>query len=186
MIDQEIINTAVDICTRVPLWQVWNDTQSVTATVGRYSLDAQSGGRIDSIVSAKLDGEDLVPASFDELDQWNQDWRNQDGKPQFCYLDDETGEIVLVPTPIAAGALEVLAAYAPTYSATTVPDVLYRRFADGFSAGAKARLLAMNQPWGDANLAALNIGIYEDCARSALAFVSRSGSRVPLRVRSVP
>lgn len=186
MIDQEIINTAVDICTRVPLWQVWNAPQAVYASDSRYVLTAQTDGRISSIVSAKLDGEDLTPASFDDLDRWNQDWLNQDGKPQFFYLDDETGEIALVPTPIAAGTLEVLVSYAPTYAATTVPDVLYRRFADGFSAGAKARLLAMNQPLGEANLAALNIGIYEDCVRSALAFVSRAGAKAPLRVRSVP
>ena len=186
MIDQEIVNTAVDICTRTQIWQVWNDAQTIAAGNARYEVDPQSGARVNAILSAKLDGEELVPASADQLDLSNEDWRNATGEPTMYYLDDESGEIVLVPKPIAAGSLEVLVSYATTYDATTVPDVLYRRYAEGFSAGAKARLLAMRQPWGDANLAALNIGIYEDCVRSILSLVSKAGTRMPLRVRSVP
>jgi hypothetical protein len=185
LVDQMVINTAVDFCTRTRIWQAWNEPVAVAGTVSRYSLDQQSGGRIQAILEAKLDGENLTSANFSQLSQWNQNWRNETGKPQFYYLDDDENEIVLVPTPIATGALEALVSHVPPFTAARVPTVLYRRFAEGIAAGAKARLQAMpGVEWANPATAQYNISLYEDAVRSALAFATKSGTGMPLRARA--
>lgn len=185
VIDQMVINTAVDFCTRTRIWQVWNDTITVVVGETRYAIDQQPGGRIHGIVEAKLDGVEITPANFQQLSLWNPDWRNSTGKPQFCYLDDETNEIVLVPSPIQAGLLEILVTYVPPFNATVVPTILYRRYAEGIAAGAKARLQVQpNKEWTSPGSAQMNAMVYEDAVRSALAFSAKDGTGMPLRSRA--
>ena len=81
--------------------------------------------------------------------------------------------------------MRFLVSYVPTYNAATVPDLLLKRYARGFSAGVRSMLQLQRQSWSDPGSAQVNQGIYEDVMRGAMAYTTRQGMRMPLRTKAV-
>ena len=114
-------------------------------------------------------------------------WQDNSGNPTQATYDEENNAVRVIPTPtIGNETMRFLVSYIPTYNAATVPDVLLKRYARGFSAGVRSMLQLQRQSWADPASAQINQGIYEDAIRGATAYTTRQGMRMPLRSKAVP
>jgi hypothetical protein len=100
-------------------------------------------------------------------------------------LDSQATEITLRDVP--TGAIEGVVAMRPSFTATTLPDLMQSDYLEALRAGVLARLMAMGgKPWSDRTMAAT----YEDRWQREVGFhatrSARGNTRAPLRAFPSP
>lgn len=104
-------------------------------------------------------------------------------EPAEYYLE-EGGVLRLHPVPDAVYTLDIEAAVAPSDTATSVPDVLYKKHKYTIAMGAKALLMSMrSKPWTDDQGAAMNAAGFTGAIDKARSVKAKGGVGAPLRTR---
>lgn len=186
IIDQEIVNTAVDFCKRTGVWRAWSEPQTVVANSDLYEIAIPAGAIVRQVEFISI-GADIIKTTSDlAISGTNPTWQTDTGKSIQAVYDDETKSVRIVPAPVNGGdTIRFLVSFVPKYDATTVPDILYERFAEGFSAGVKARLQVKKQAWADPAAAQVNGAFFGDAIDDAIAFTTKQAMRAPLRSKAV-
>ena len=186
VVDQAIVDTAIDFCTRTGAWRAWSDLLKTIAGVSEYEIDLPTNSIVRQVEVVAI-GSKQMGAISDLLESGDRpNWQDESGVPTRATFNEENSTVRLITTPtIGNESMRFLVSFVPTYNATTVPDVILKRYASGFGAGVKARLQVQKQSWADAGASQINSGIYEDAVRSAQAYVQRQGMRMPLRAKAV-
>lgn len=182
-IDKALIRVAIDFCTRSKIWSEIDASLSTEAGVSNYALDIPSGARAVIIEAVSVGTSNLEMTSELQLFSKLPGWQSMTGAPKYAFMSKADDELVLAPTPIGAGDQIVMkVAYAPTFSATSLPDVLARRHLDGIAAGAKGLLQAMpNQPWSNPASATFNQSVFASALSGAIGYTTKEGGRSALR-----
>lgn len=181
LVDHWLRNAAIEFCERSKaLVQTLAPVNSVASQMA-YGLPMPTSGspavalyELVQIVSVRFNGEKLTPKAPLFLETKYDDWESEVGDPEH-YTQADTENVLLVPAPAdaAVGAIEVRAALKPTHDATGVSDWLYSQYRQALCAGAKAKLMAMeNQPWARPDLVSLNQGMFEEAISKATTAAS--------------
>ena len=185
VVDQAIVDTAIEFCTRTGAWKSWTGPLTTVANIDEYDIDIPTGAIVRQVEAVAV-GTKQLGAISDLLETGAMpNWQDNSGQPTQATYDDENKVVRLIPTPTLGNeTMRFLVSFIPTHNATTVPDILLQRYARGFGAGVKALLQLQKQAWGDPGAAAINQGFYEDAIHGATAFTTRQGMRMPLRSKT--
>lgn len=147
---------AAEFCRESLAWTVFSDPITLIDGVADYDLDVPIGAYVHTVRDVWLGNRRLTPKTMigmqDTMPQWV---TNTASEPVYYNAAVDRGQIHVFPTPSnTAGALVLRMAYAPTLSATTLPDFLGQRYLDVVANGAKARLMLIpGQTWSNPELA---------------------------------
>lgn len=182
LVDHWLRNAAIEFCERSKAHVETLVPVDAVASQMAYVLPMPTDGapvpvtlnELVEIVSVRFSGEKLTPRAPQFLDTKYDDWEAEVGTPA-DYTQADTENVLLVPAPAdaAVGAIVVRAALKPTSTATGIADWLYSQYRQALCAGAKAKMMAMeNQPWTRPDLVALNLGIFEEAISKATTSAS--------------
>lgn len=127
----------------------------------------------------------LTLTSAESLAQEMPDWMSRTGTPEF-YLVEGLTNLWTPPSPatVQVGALKARVVYGLDYSATSIPDAVFKLYREEIAYGAKSRLMAMpKKPWTDMALAGAYLATYTQAINSA-AVRAGTPAGAPLRVPS--
>lgn len=182
LVDHWLRNAAIEFCERSKaLVQTLTAIDAVASQMA-YVLPMPADGGIApvtlyelvQIVSVRFNGAKLTPKAPLFLETKYDDWEAEVGEPEH-YTQADTGSVLLVPAPADAvvGAIEVRAALKPAADATGVADWLYSQYRLALCAGAKAKLMAMeDKPWSRPDRVALNLAAFEEAISNATSAAS--------------
>lgn len=176
VVEQAIRSVCIDFCHSTHLVQTLV-TQDVVAGQQDYTVTAPAE-QVLSTITGVFFRDDWVPSSSIETVRSGVALRGTvdsipalSGTPMTYFQKTPNGTTVsLYPVPdesVTAG-LAVRAAFAPSRTATTVPDYLYQYWLEEISAGVVHRLCSMpGQPYTDAAKAKETYSIYNNAVRAA-------------------
>lgn len=140
-LDLALLQTAYDFCDKSGVWDEIQDPQTIQAGVADYDIDRPSEGIMLRVREVWVDDRAITFMPIREVNQMSL----SSGSPVYYNAAADRSQIRLYPTPSETGqSLKVRAVYAPTMTATALPDVLFNRYIDGIASGTKARLMAMS------------------------------------------
>lgn len=177
--EHAIRRAAITFCRDSWVWKEVSDPIDVISGTAVYDLEPPTGADVARVVTAILDGRELVPSSIDTTEFS----AAGSGHPKL-WAQVDTEQIILAPNPdstISAGLIVTLALQ-PTQTAANLPRWIATHHRDTIINGAVAFLLGMpGQTWTDFNLAsakdyAFRSGI-SDARASAVAGLSRASLR---------
>lgn len=175
---------AGEFCRETEAWSGPLTPIRLVAGRGVYDLDLDEGQRIERVKSILLDGrpiEHVTPAAlFHE--------RNRVGSVRGCALagDGLSVEIVATPSESEAGrVLELFCVYAPSRTASQLPDHIVDRWHDAIVARACADMqLIPNKPWTNPGAARENMALFNDAVANARRqYMTGHGAPQKLSVR---
>lgn len=183
VVDNWLRNAAIEFCERSKAYVVDLTAVDAVANQMAYTIPLATDTELVEVRSALFSGDKITPQSAAYLETKYGDWMAQVGTPGH-YTQQDTLSVLLVPAPASAetGAIKIKAAIKPGIAATGVEDWLFSQWRMALAAGAKAKMMVMDgQPWSNPNLAAFNLGQFEDAITKAQ--VRASGGLVRSRPR---
>jgi hypothetical protein len=187
--DNALRQAASDFCEQTNIWVENLDPISAVAGISEYDLESATGSAVAQVQSVSFDGRLLRPRAMDELDKLyaNSYWPGLVGVP-VVYTQVTDSTIQLVPTPQAsvANAIRVRASLFPDNTATSLPDLLYSRYANEIAVGAAAKLMGeQGREYYDPNMSVVYSRKFVAAINQANARTLRSRTRASLRVAQV-
>lgn len=162
MIDQAILLAAYEFCDQSGAWDEIQEPQVIQAGVADYDIERPSEGIMLRVREVWVDDREIT---FMPIRDANHMALSQ-GTPVYYNAAADRSQIRLYPTPSETGQmLKVRAVYAPTHTATGLPDVLFSRYVDGIASGAKSRLMSMVGPtisWSNPVMATVYAGKFNE------------------------
>lgn len=184
MLDLQLLRVAREFCDRSSAWREAMLPIASEAGVKAYVLfSPEPKADVVRVVELRVAGDLLWRADATDRNDSEQP-RFDCGEPPFT-LDTQATEITLDEEP--TGDIEGIVAMRPSFTATTLPDVMQSDYLEAMRAGVLSRLMAMGgKPWTDRSMSAF----YEDRWQRALNFhasrSARGNTRGPLRSRLTP
>lgn len=176
LIEQAIRDKAIEWCRRTRCWATQIGPLPVAANSRSVMLDADTGTLIEGVKHARWHedngGGDIRPATSFELDAYFAGWRTSTGGgPRNFYIlemDPDGDGLTMVLSGTSAEAttpgVMVDVVLKPTAITTRCPKMIIDEYGAYIADGAKARLMLMKKPWGDASIGS----IYEATYRQQL------------------
>lgn len=146
--NQAIVNACIEFCEKTLIVREVADTFQTIANVSEYDIYVSNGSKLVMIMSASVDGMDMVPLGNDDFPSLG----TAVSKPQ-TYRYREDGALSLYPTPDAAYTIGMVAAVKPSRAATAVDDKLFEDWGEHIASGALQRLLMLPSTWANPALA---------------------------------
>ena len=132
----------------------------------------------------------LRPVTMPQLFELIPNWQTATGsEPTYYNASADWRSIRIYPIPIEANLakLTMRAAYAPTLTATTLPDEIVTKYLDGLLGGTKSRLMLMpGKTWSNVQMAAAYRTQYTDQVVKAKIDDLHDRVQGSLSVRPVP
>lgn len=160
LIKQTLVQATIEMCEEALVWQEIQDPVIVIDKVNEFDIEVPRDSRIVTVKDVWASNRKLRPVTMDQLFERIPNWQDARGsEPVYYNASHDWRTIKVFPIPLESNRakLTMRVAYAPTISATTLPDELATKYLDGLTGGAKARLMAMpGRSWSNAQFA----GIY--------------------------
>lgn len=187
--DNALRQAASDFCEQTNIWISELDPISVTAGVADYDLETDTGSAVAQVQSVGYDGRIIKPRSLDELDKLYPAtyWPDLVGMPVlYTQVADSTIRLFPKPEMSVANALRVRVSLFPDNTATSLPDVLYSRYANEIAIGAASKLMMeQGREYFDPNSAVLYARKFAAAINRASARTLQSRTRTSLHVAFV-
>jgi hypothetical protein len=181
-----IRQAAIEFCEKSLAWNHEHDAVTVVANVNLYDYSKPANTVVVRPLQAWINK--LEPIAFKTPGQLSEllgDWRAAKGSPSFI-TQVRPSQFYLAPMPnrtIPLG-LTLRIAVKPSRASTGLETYLYEDYLDAITAGAKARLFAMNKkPWANPGLAAECRADFDTKTREARDRVSRGYGPAKHRAR---
>jgi hypothetical protein len=149
---QQLRSATIEFCERTDYVRYDHPAIDVVGGVGAYTLTAPAETTVSRVLDGYHSGRRITAISEDTLAaHYSQNWSEQEGRPIYFFLT-EPGNVTIVPKPQTSqdDALRFVVALRPSRDSSTCHDILFERFAEVISAGARSRLYEMNgQPFYD-------------------------------------
>ncbi len=178
-----IRRAAITFCRESWVWKETSDPIDIESGMNTYDLEMPTGTDVARVISAVVNGDELVPSSVDDFAFSSAG----SGFPRY-WAQVDTEQIIMSPSPdssIHAG-LVVTLALQPSATAQSIPKWIASQHHDTLIDGAVAFLLNMQgQTWTDYALGSakelkFKSGI-SDARSSAVAGLSRASLRTTSR-----
>lgn len=162
LIKQTLVQAAIELCTESLAWQEIQEPVTLRDGTNELDIDTPRDARIVTVKDIWASSRKLRPATMDQLFEAIPNWQSAQGsEPTYYNASSDWQTIKIFPTPLEANSakLTMRVAYAPTITATTLPDELATKYLDGLTGGAKSRLMIMpGRSWTNTQLA----GVYRE------------------------
>lgn len=160
-IEGQFKRAVIEFCRQSHVWQVELEPLPVVAGERVYQMDVPGGARLERLIRLTYAGASAAgrrpmrQVNVAEIENRDEDT----GQPRAFAIRENTGEVLVYPTPGASevddtGALRAFAVLVPRRSARGFPDFIYEEYFDELAAGAVARLQAIaGRPFENQGLA---------------------------------
>lgn len=156
VMDWAIRESIIEFCTRTLTWREAQDAETVAAGDHPITVSTPTDAVSVAVLDVYADGRRLEPLSEELVSPMADDWRARTGSPD-SYLCESAATVRLVPEPTDSVAVRIVAAYAPSLTAMSVPIFLRAYHTTAIASGALAALLAMPEKvWTNPSLALLH------------------------------
>lgn len=180
-------NACYDLCWESLVWNATLDPEVYVSGTAEYALTPPPGAQIISLLTVtRDDAAVLSPTTLEAISTQYPDWAVRTGTPEW-YTQPNTSTLTLFPTPDSDGEFRVLAAFAPTRSASGVESFIYDQHLETVKYGALWKLKSMfGQPWSDASGAVYMEQRFWQGVLAATVQRNKGNSRAMLRVSARP
>ena len=183
-----VVSAAAEFCRETLAWTEVQDPIVLEDGVSDYELDAPSQAYAVTVRSAYVGGRQLLPTTLPALHSLMPNWAAaQSTEPTHYNQTVDRGFITVYPKPasVTDQTIQVTAAFAPTLSATNLPDFLGQRHVEVIASGAKARLMSIPMAaWSNPALAAYHKQLFDAGVLDAKN--AEAHGRVPGSIRVQP
>ena len=183
VIARMVLQAASDFCIRTQSWTELQDPIALVAGTRDYDVPVPVGAYLASIREVWVGTRQIHPVTLPSVGGFNSGTM---GDPTGYNMSTGNGVISVFPTPeviTSDSVLYVRGAYAPTLTATTLPDYLLTKYQEEIVAGTLARLMAMPMAsWSNPPAAKHYRGIFISGVQTARIFESKDRSPTTLRV----
>lgn len=158
-VDQAILDAAIEFAERTQI--VFTHEAPITLVNGQstYYVFPEFGLDVDMVQGVHCGTRELIRVTPNSLHDEVPDWQTSiSSEPTHFSTFVSPGEITVYPKPASVNGakLRVMATWAPTMTATSIPDELGKRFFRDLVEGAKARLMLMpDRKWSNPQLGAV-------------------------------
>jgi len=168
-VDHRLILAAREFCDLSGIWREWLDTITADGTVNTFDHDLTSQQELIRYTRCIVNDEDAGEYEILSRSDLPPDWSDTASTglvDTVVHIDG--AEFMVFSLPASGDTIRMEAVFKPKISATTLPAVLYDRFAEGVAAGALSRLLLLpNMPWTNPALADIHRRNFEAAAHLA-------------------
>jgi hypothetical protein len=190
LIKQNIVQAAIEFCTETLVWQQIQDPITVIDKIYEYDIEVPTGARIVAIKDVWASNRKLRPVTMDQLFERLPNWQSSEGsEPTYYNASTDWTTLRIFPIPYQSNKqkLTFRAAYAPTLSATTLPDEVTTKYLDGITGGAKSRLMIMpGRAWSNPQLALVYRTQFNDTMVKAKIDILHDRVQGSVSVKPVP
>lgn len=151
--ESEVRNTVIDFCKSTLIWKQDIDPIAVIANVNKYIMDIPEGIVSTITWGYMIDTNDceikLTGTSEDDLDAENtsRSWRTLTGVPSHYFMT-AGGQVQITKIPELSYTMYLGGALIPSRDSYEAPTIIYNKYLETITAGARARLLNMKaQDW---------------------------------------
>lgn len=166
LIKQALVQTAIEFCTETLAWQEIQDPLIVIDKQNLLDVEVPRDARIVTVRDIWASNRRLRPVTMPQLFEVMPNWQTAQGsEPTYYNASTDWQSIRIFPIPFEANRakLTMRVAYAPTLTATTLPDEICTKYLDGLTGGAKARLMLMpGKTWSNNQSAGVYRAQYND------------------------
>ncbi len=159
LINQALVQSAIEFCTETLAWQEIQDPLIVIDKQNLLDVEVPRDARIVTVRDIWASNRKLRPVTMPQLFELMPNWQTATGsEPTYYNASVDWQSIRIFPIPMEANRakLTMRVAYAPTLTATTLPDEICTKYLDGLLGGTKARLMVMpGKTWTNAQMAAV-------------------------------
>lgn len=160
----QLVAAAGEFCRETLSWSETLDPVLLQDGIRSYDMDAPSQSYVVTVRDVWVGNRRLRPVTMHALQDVMPNWvTTASNEPIYYNLASDRSVLSVFPTPanVIDQALVIRAAFAPTPSATTLPDFLGRSFIEVIASGAKARLFAIHgTPWFNPQMAVYHQQIF--------------------------
>ena len=168
--EQAIMDAAIEMFDRTDIWVVFSDPARLSNLEDTYDPDSVTGARIGRIKSVWCGARQLRFKTTRGLAEVLPDWQTARSSEPTYYTstDGKTVRVHPMPFSVNGASITIHASYVPTDSMSgnaspTIPDDLGVRYRDTIVAGAKARLMVLeDRKWSNPRVAAFNLDKFEN------------------------
>lgn len=187
--NQALLLSTIEFCVLTHAWDEIQDPVNLSDDENEYDIDVPQGARVVAIKNIWTTAGELTPVTMSRLQQLLPSWQIATGPvPSYYNAPDDLGSFRVYPIPTDAGGLGITlrAAYAPSLSATSVPDSVVNRYLETILCGAKHRLMATpGKGWSNAPLAVYHQQRFDDGVNRAKIDILHDKTQGSLKVKPV-
>lgn len=163
---QALLMSAIEFCVQTHAWDEILDPLLVEHGVNEYDIEVAQGSRVAAVKSVWIANNELQPVTMPALQLRIPNWQTATGSVPAFYtapVDNSTIKVYPIPENPVETYLTIRVAYAPTLSATSIPDSVINRYLEVLVAGAKHRLMMTpGKSWSNLQLAAVHKATFDD------------------------
>ena len=159
VVEAMILRAAAEFCEQSLVWAAWSDPLAFEENVPEYELEIPNGARLVTVRELWAGNLKMVPSDAVRISREVPGWQTASGSPSHFMLSElspPTVRFYAMPNATEAGnTFTARLIFAPSSSATSLPDFLDERYRYEIADGAKAFLMALpRKPWSDPQRAA--------------------------------
>jgi hypothetical protein len=185
MMIEAIRNTTIELCEKAFCWRELQSCEyPVGASQGCYDFHVDPGSVVHRIDKATLDnGTEMEVRTTNFADTYYPQWRA--GKvigPPTIITQVTPEQFILIPFPASNGTLSLEVSLKPTRLADGAPKFIYNEWVEVIGAGAKARLMVMdNKPWSNEKKAGVYMSAFNEASKEIHSRAGKAFGRAPNR-----
>lgn len=184
-----LLQSCTEFCLMTHAWDQVQDPILLQDNVNQYDVDIPPGGRVASVRSVWMADRTLTPKTMEEVSLLIPNWQAaQSSHPAFYNANTDFAVITVFPIPIGVAdqTITIRASFAPTLTATSLPDAVINRYLEPILSGAKFRLMAApGKAWSNPALAGMHKSMFDSGVNLARTDALMDRSEGSMRVRPV-
>ena len=166
LVKQQLLFAAIEFCSETHAWNEIQDPITVIDKINEYDIEVPTGARVVAVKDVWASNRKLRPVTMDQLFELIPNWQTAEGsEPTYYNASTDWTTLRVFPRPLGANKARITlrVAYAPSMSATAIPDEIAIKFWDGLIGGTKARLMMIpGKAWTNAQLAMVHRRDFDD------------------------
>lgn len=190
LLDHHIRQAAIYFLKESQVWTQTLDPISIVEDTPSYALSVpvaiDTGAEVSMVKWAWFNGNQIFPASQEELAMLNSSWEDEEGSSISHYTQLIDTEIRVFPKPNfdMADALSIKAVLRPSIDSTGVPDWIGVKYVNEIAMKAKAELMGMvGQVWTNPEGEKKYSGLFAAALAKATVEANKSFTRTSMTVR---
>lgn len=186
---QALLLSTIEFCVLTHAWDEIQDQITLEDNVNSYDVDVLQGSRVVAVKNMWTNTQELRPVTMSELQRLIPNWQEATGSiPSYYNAPDDQGAFRIYPIPLASNGLQLTlrVAYAPTLTATSIPDAVVNRYLEPIISGAKHRLMvAPGKGWSNDKLAMYHKGQFDEGVLRAKIDIMHDKAQGTIKVKPV-
>lgn len=169
VVENALRASSIELCEKAAVYTRELDPISTVAGIHEYEFGQPVGTKVDKILWAIHDGEDLEAISPRGLESQNPKWRDNTSTPKhFIQQTPDIFWLVPVPDTTKSNAVILNVSLKPSRTSNNISTQIADDYRDGIIFGALYRLLRMPaRDWSDANAARDYAGLFAGTVQEA-------------------